>query len=136
MRRATARLGLVLLVAAVVGACATRGIVVPVTAADAELLRGRWEGGLVSQGTDGRVYFETSVTLNIQDETGRFELGTGSSWDTPVRVKDGKVLLGIDQGSREFELRRGSDGTLRLLGSYAIKWEGWDRTNTVSLTKK
>lgn len=136
MRRATVRFGLILLAVALVSACATGGTAVPVITNDVNILHGSWEGGLTSRGTDGRVYFETSITLNVRDGTGRFELGTGSLWDTSVRVKDRKVLLDIDQGSREFELRRGSDGKLRLVSTYAAKWEGWDRINTVSLTKK
>lgn len=127
---------ILLIVASVlVNACAS-GVQVSVNETNLDLLQGRWEGELISRGTDGNVYFQTTVALEIREGNGKLTLGTGSSWALPVRARGGKVLLFIDYSTHEFTLTRDSDGRFQLSATYGTKWQQWDQINTVSLVKK
>jgi len=123
---------------AMLSACAAT--IDPGDPGNAKLLNGKWEGSHVSLGMDSVVYFDASVSLRISGGTGEFWQGNGLGikWDTPVKIRSGKVVLKYGRSSfpeREFTLKK-VDGKLRLVTEYNTTWQEWNRIDTISLTKK
>jgi hypothetical protein len=108
---------------------------VPVLLGENEFARvnGSWEGGLESE-SDGRVVGTNTVRLTMKDGLGTFSLGTGERWDTVAQIRDGKLLLGFEFGTRAFTLGQGG-GQLFLKTSYEARWQGQPRKHTVILKR-
>lgn len=118
---------------------ATAGTSIPADTSDQNFLLGVWEGEMVTRGEDGRIYFDSLLTLQIPDGAAKGTFTAkknGRTWETPVEIQDGKVSLVIDGAKRTFDLARGRDGKLRLLAAYESRWQQWNRTTRVSLEKR
>lgn len=119
--------------------CASLDPSVPSDEANLGLLPGTWKGTFERRARLRTLALETPVTLEIRDGKpmrGTFALATGTTWETGVEVREGKVLLGFDQAMREFKLSRGLGGSLQLEASYGTQLEGWPLSNRVVLEKK
>jgi hypothetical protein len=63
---------------------------------------------------------------------GLFTPGTGQSWKTPVEIKDEKTLI-METSSRKkvpYSLKKG-----KLRTEYDADWQGYTRSNTMTLTR-
>ncbi|KKT17649.1 MAG: hypothetical protein UV98_C0004G0017 [Parcubacteria group bacterium GW2011_GWB1_43_6] len=103
----------------------------------ANLSDGWWMGKYKSWGrSNGGEYSERNLYLKISRSplTGRFSLGTGGTWETDVKLTNGKILIRIDRELREFLLKK--DGERLLLeASYETDWPGWLIRNVIVLER-
>jgi hypothetical protein len=102
----------------------------------ASVLEGTWQGDYSSGNNWGTFNDTVALTINPgAPRSGRFKMGRGAQWRTGVVLRDGKVVMGIDRASREWELERESDGALRLRARYTNLYQGNIYDVTVELKK-
>ena len=110
------------------------GMVIALDEGTMSLLHGRWEGTLERRGGGSGQAISLDVVPGSPPQ-GNFSNSKGNRWSQLIRIKSGKLNLGIDKGRRDFTLERAGDGRLRLKAAYERPIKGQSRKTTIVLEK-
>ena len=105
------------------------------------LLQGRWEGDYVSRDTQGKVRWQSTVTLDVPEQSPRIEEGrfslkkNGKWWATKIKIQDGDAMMSFGFKERAFVREQDGDA-YTLKTNYRSKFEGYPRKNTVHMKRQ